>query len=165
MTAAMAAELRRALAARGMSGKALGDAIGMSHSTVYDILRNDRLPTVPTAALIADALDWPAIARIAQRDRTKTCAVCGVTFVDAGRNGTARSCSPECQTTRYQREVRGVITTSLRGRAEVAENRLRRHQAAVAAFCRGCEPEGTCRDARCPLRIVSPLPLARRRVA
>lgn len=32
--------------------------------------------------------------------------------------------------------------------------------AAVAAFCAGCEPEGVCRTADCPLRALSPLPLA-----
>lgn len=161
----MAAELRRALAARGMSGKALGDAIGMSHSTVYDILRNDRVPTVQTAALMADALGWPNLVNIARRDRTKTCEVCGTSFVDAGRNGVARCCGPTCQGTRYQRRVRGsIVADNLRGRAEVAENRLDLHRRAVAAFCAGCEPESFCRDAECSLRPVSPLPLADRRL-
>lgn len=34
-----------------------------------------------------------------------------------------------------------------------------RHILAVEAFCNGCEPEGVCRDAECPLRSVSPLPV------
>jgi len=38
-----------------------------------------------------------------------------------------------------------------------------RHIAAVEAFCNGCEPEGMCRDAGCPLRAVSPLPLSEMR--
>lgn len=31
---------------------------------------------------------------------------------------------------------------------------------AVAAYCRGCEPEGVCRDSACALRMASPLPVA-----
>lgn len=37
--------------------------------------------------------------------------------------------------------------------------------AAVDTFCRSCEPEGRCRDGTCPLRPVSPLPLAVARTA
>jgi len=38
---------------------------------------------------------------------------------------------------------------------------LEDHRQAVEAMCRGCEPEGRCRDAECALRPVSPLPLIR----
>ena len=174
MTAArtLAAELRAALAVRRRSGKWLGDAVGMSHSTVYDILRHSRVPTVPTAQLLADALDWPKLVTIAVERRTKRCEVCGGSFVDAGRNCIARCCSPECQNTRYARKRRGVEVTSLRGRAEVAENRLERMQHLVAAFCGECtQGDAACRTPDCILRPVSPIPLiqlssvSRRKVA
>jgi transcriptional regulator with XRE-family HTH domain len=49
------------------------------------------------------------------------------------------------------------------------QSRLRRSEravetvrAAVAEMCAGCEPEGICRTPECPLRSVSPLPLALR---
>jgi DNA-binding XRE family transcriptional regulator len=42
----------------------------------------------------------------------------------------------------------------------VARRRLPQFQAAIEAMCRGCEPDGYCRLESCPLRVVSPLPLA-----
>lgn len=51
----------------------------------------------------------------------------------------------------------GRTSPHSRTRRAVAERD--RHMLAVEAFCNGCEPEGVCRDAGCPLRPVSPLPL------
>lgn len=41
-----------------------------------------------------------------------------------------------------------------------AQRRLDGYAEAIDAMCRGCEPEGLCRTAECPLRAFSPLPLA-----
>jgi hypothetical protein len=50
---------------------------------------------------------------------------------------------------------------SKRGRrVEAVQVRLDAAMAAAAAFCRSCEPEGYCQTPDCPLRPVSPLPLA-----
>lgn len=45
-------------------------------------------------------------------------------------------------------------------RSRGVESRLAVVQSAVDAMCRDCEPLGVCREAACPLRAVSPLPLA-----
>ena len=44
---------------------------------------------------------------------------------------------------------------------------LQRYVAATVAMCQSCEPDAVCRQADCPLRAVSPLPLvvSRRRAA
>lgn len=49
--------------------------------------------------------------------------------------------------------------------AIAAERTAARCVAAVASYCAACEPESVCRTPECPLRVVSPLPIARRRVA
>lgn len=48
-----------------------------------------------------------------------------------------------------------------RQRVDQQGRHLATHRQAVEAMCRGCEPEGRCRDAGCALRPVSPLPLIR----
>ena len=52
-----------------------------------------------------------------------------------------------------QAEAKGRQRVDQQGRL------LADHRLAVEAMCRSCEPEGRCRDAACPLRAVSPLPL------
>jgi hypothetical protein len=51
-----------------------------------------------------------------------------------------------------------------RRRIDIVLDDVSRHQAAVEAFCRSCEPEGFCRTPACELRPVSPLPLEPRLV-
>jgi transcriptional regulator with XRE-family HTH domain len=50
--------------------------------------------------------------------------------------------------------------TAPHSRARRMQNTVDRHTSAVEAFCNGCEPDGICRDAECPLRPVSPLPVS-----
>jgi len=45
-------------------------------------------------------------------------------------------------------------------RSRTLETRLGVLQGSIDAMCAGCEPSGVCRDAVCPLRAVSPFPLA-----
>jgi hypothetical protein len=47
----------------------------------------------------------------------------------------------------------------------VLRDRLDRHQLPVKRYCDGCEPQGACHVGDCPLREVSPLPLAEARLA
>ncbi len=42
-------------------------------------------------------------------------------------------------------------------------DRLSDHVSAVERMCRDCEPAGECKTPDCPLRSVSPMPLARKR--
>lgn len=157
-------EFLRGRSAAGMTLRELAAITGISTSNLCRIAHGS-MPTAETARLVAEALDRPGILERAIAARTKVCEVCGASFVDGGRNNTARCCRLECQRTRHQRKVRNVESLSLRGRAEVAENRLELYQSAVERFCLECEPEGMCRDRACGLRPVSPLPLAVRRAA
>lgn len=164
MTAAMAAELRRALAARGMSQTTLARLSGYGASNIAKVLAGERYLSPHTAARIAEALDWPAIVTVAIKDRTTTCALCGASFVRPITRGPQRYCGRKCRRAASARQSRDSHRRRALTETRLARERLSLHQQAVAAFCHGCEPEALCRDASCALRPVSPLPLADRRL-
>lgn len=151
-----AAELRRAMKARGLNTVQLGARIGMSKSRLGDLARGKaKRPLMRTAEKMAKALDWPTLVTIAADLRRTYCLVCRRPIVQMGSRS-RRFCSHRCQVTAYGQKVRG----QRRGLESLARRRLTDYQDAVAAFCRQCEPEGVCRVAKCPLRALSPLPLA-----
>jgi DNA-binding XRE family transcriptional regulator len=150
---------------RGTNAEQVADALGHSRSGTYRIRNGRCVPTIETAAAIAEHLDWPSFLELVKAERTRSCEVCGAPFVDGGRNNTKRSCGIECQRTRHQRIVRGRENIRQSGHLTVARNRLEVYQAAVDDFCRACCPEGVCDRPTCELRPVSPLQLARVRAA
>lgn len=152
--------LRRAMTRRAMTGVTLGSMTGISAPDISEARHGGSLPSLPRAGLLADALDWPGLVELMVELRTSACTVCGATFVDGTNALRQLYCTPACGITIQNRKRRDS-----RGDAGILErNRLATLQQAVAAYCRGCEPAGLCRDAECPLRPVSPLPLADRRV-
>jgi hypothetical protein len=157
--AVFAARLNLAITAKGMTIIDVHHETGVSLSALYKIRRGLSVPSIQTAARLAEVLDMPSIGEAALALRTKQCIVCTGTFVDRGRNNTGRCCGQQCsQVMRVRRERKA--SEEYFGRLHViARRRMSTYTRAVLAFCSACEPEGMCRKASCELRPVSPLPL------
>ena len=178
--AAFGRELVKAIAARDVPRNELWRSTGIGRTALDNYRTGSSLPRLEAASTLAAALEWPKLLEIARKARQKACARCGATFTtDSGNMGAKRYCSTACRETaaaerdaskrarqagqtgdgrrRYQEVAR------LRSGIRIAEESARDLRAAVAAMCAGCEPEGLCRDADCPLRAFSPLPMAAHR--
>lgn len=151
------AELTKAMKARGVGQKTLGSQLGVASSNVASWRVGNNLPRLETAQRLASGLSAPILVEIVLQARTGVCEVDGRSFTNQG-GGAKRFCSQECRDVGAKLRSGGGV----QGRAIVAERRLRDHMVAVEAMCRGCEPEGLCRDMECALRPVSPLPMASR---
>lgn len=149
--------LTATMAARGVGKNSLARQLGLGNSIIWNWAAGNNLPRLETALRLSEALAEPRLAAIVREARTIACETCGTAVVNEG-GSPIRFCSESCKV------VRNAMRsgTPTRERAVVAERRLRLHQASVAEFCRGCQPEGLCRDAECALRPVSPLRLAKR---
>jgi DNA-binding XRE family transcriptional regulator len=96
------------------------------------------LPQPYIAERMADTLDDAMLRAMVVQARTFRCGHCGKTF---DRQQTrATYCSTACQ-----RRAHGP-----------GGKRFDPRQDAIDAMCRGCEPEGMCRDDACALRPFSP---------
>lgn len=147
--------LTETMAARGVGKKGLARQLGTSGGLLWQWAHGNNLPRLETALRLAEALGEPRLASIVREARTQQCETCGTDILNEG--GTpVRFCGETCKAIRNQ--LRGGKPA--RERAVVAERRLALYQESVATFCRGCEPDGLCRDAECALRPVSPLRLA-----
>jgi plasmid maintenance system antidote protein VapI len=150
-------ELTRAIGSRRMSVTSVARAAGMTREQVNNLLAaRSTAPTLATAKKLAAVLDWDGLESIALQVRTTACAVCRRPFTDLSRRRNRRYCSHACRITGYSRHTRGAR----RGLETIARRRVARYQDAVEAFCRQCAPDLVCRRSECPLRAVSPLPLA-----
>lgn len=157
-------ELRAAMTRRGVKPSTLADRIGYGRTNLRRILDRDVLPTVEVAQRLAEELEWPSLATKAVEARTGTCELCGATFVRAPRGHSRRFCGSRCKGASHARRARDSMRTKTLTETRLTRKRLEDFQLAVLAMCRGCEPEGRCRDADCALRPVSPLTLADVRV-
>lgn len=91
-------ELRRALAARGMSLKALSRAMGgTSHNRLWHYSTGRNLPRLDSAVEISDLLAWPRIAELVRAARSSVCAHCGRAWVMQGGSNNKRYCSAACR--------------------------------------------------------------------
>lgn len=140
---AVGAAIRRAMDRRGVSKMALARAIGTSPSQIFKYRRGDIMPTLRTAQKLSDSLLDDGIVQLVIHYRTRSCVICEREFIDhAGRN--RKYCSTACWRL-FHKGVRAVPPPDP-------------HVAAIAAYCRTCEPDGICHLAACPLRAYSPLP-------
>jgi transcriptional regulator with XRE-family HTH domain len=155
-------ELDRAVRLRGVSLRSLAVRAGVSRSLLYFYREGVSLPTLEAAGRLAEELDCRRLVAIAEEARSGTCELCARAFTSTAGAGNRRFCSDDCRRIAYEHRTR---KRPARDRAVRAERTAARHVAAVDAFCRACEPDGACRTPECPLRVVSPLPLARGRVA
>lgn len=182
VAAAFGRELVKACRLRGVPLNELERVTGVGHTTLDHYRRGLSLPKVEVATALAAALDTPRLARMIVEARTHGCARrgCERTFVnDTG--APHRYCSPACL--RIEANVRLAGTrrrqagqTGSKAKANAAVARLKSGlaiadeqigvlQGAIAAMCRGCEPDGVCRVGDCSLRPFSPLPLERHAVS
>jgi hypothetical protein len=112
------------------------------------------------ASRYAEALMAPHLVSLCASLRTKECEVCGSSYVEDHNGGLAqRWCSDNCRWVGRGREKAQKGRDETQRRYDLWARRARKLAKAVGAMCRGCEPEGACRQADCPLRPVSPLPL------
>jgi hypothetical protein len=173
-------ELQKACLARDVSLKELERILGIGHTTLWHYRFGQTLPKLATAASLATALEWPKLRELVVRARARTCKRngCEATFVNDVGSEAKKYCSPACWRIAVnvrQAEVRarsagqtGSFQTKrahvqrLRAAVRIADARAGQLHDAIGEMCRGCEPEGLCRTADCPLRDFSPLPLATR---
>lgn len=123
----------------------------------------DSLPTFAHASALAAALDEPALADLVRTARTRPCAVCGIGVLTEKAGAPRLYCSDlhqEVATKKWGKDTAHKAAHFQRI-ADAAMVRIDLHVKSVADFCRSCEPEGSCRDRKCALRPVSPLPLLR----
>jgi transcriptional regulator with XRE-family HTH domain len=147
--------LTKAMKHQGVGTRPVAAAMSASRTTVMYWRTGRILPRLDTAQRLAAVLDAPELARLGADLRRKRCLVDDLEFVDDSGSDNRLYCSPGCLEVVRKRRA-GAPT---RERAALAERRLIAHQRSVAAYCAGCEPEGRCVTASCPLRPVSPLPL------
>lgn len=158
-TQKFSAMLRLAMHNKGFTIAAIAEETGIAPSTIYKIRNGNRVPAIQTGARLAEVLDMPILGLAVIEMRTKQCFVCTGTYVDHGRQNTAKCCGVKCGRSLRQRKERQA-SSEYYGRLHViARRRMDKYTRAVLAFCRACEPEGMCRNASCELRPVSPLPL------
>lgn len=150
-----AAELRRAMDARGVLVKELARQVGIRPEALSRIRFGHSKPTHACAVALADALSWEPLTVISEKMHRGTCIVCGRYFIDPTTNGNRRYCSKRCQTTANIRHARNRQANRL----HLEARRWREATQIIARFCEGCEPaDRLCRDSTCALRPLSPFP-------
>lgn len=176
------AALRQAMRVRKRKVADLATEVGYSFSNLSSARNGHQLPHPETIARLAGALDAPRLVAIADAYRERVCVECERRFTQKPTSPVreSRFCSQSCRAVWHRRNEReerrdtlysrlvsaNRTATELRRRLTADREDLRRHEFAVAAFCRDCEfDSGACKDASCPLRPVSPLPLVGGRVA
>jgi transcriptional regulator with XRE-family HTH domain len=138
---AFSARLRATMRARGVTRNGLAAEIGVTGTMIGFYCRANYMPRPDIGVRIADFLDDPTLATLAANGRQIRCAICGrLTWRGVTRR---RYCSSECWAKSRDAVPDGASAP----------------QAAIDAFCLGCEPEGMCRTPECPLQPFSPLPL------
>lgn len=182
------AALDRRMRERRIGAKTLGPQCKVAVSAIGMYRGALNIPSLQVAQRLADALDAPELLAIVEAARTKQCRRCNRTFVAThhvsrycsiacrtlGAPGTQRSSSKPEQAVQILRgellRVGAVRKQSVGQALTLLDDVLEPvrqavgltevYSAAVEAMCRECEPEGLCRNVECPLRPVSPLPVA-----
>lgn len=153
-------ELTAVMQARQIPCKALAAAMGKSMSSVSQARSGQYLPSVAQAAQYAEALLAPHLQELCADLRKKRCEVCGRMFVEDHHGGLRQFwCSESCKHVGRARARAGKTATDTKLRYDLWQRRAKQRQTLIDRMCWTCEPEGGCRDGRCPLRPASPLPL------
>lgn len=147
------AALRKSIDDYPGTQRQLAAALGVNECTVSEWRNGKRYPDLQRAAALAEILG-DHLGTVVRAYYERTCELCGrVTY--QGRSGSPKVyCSRRCKALAFYRRERAKGTMQ----AYRDRNDLQAHQLAVAAYCRGCEPDGVCRTITCPLRGVSPYP-------
>lgn len=150
-------QLRTAMTRRNASRADVYNAIGTTSSSVKHWLDGSAYPDHQFVIALAEYLHWPSLVAISIADRSGTCEAEGCGKPTMGTRGPTppRYCGDRCiRRTRDRAQFdrkRLQVAGRWKRRAEEAEE-------AIARMCRGCEPEGVCRNEECELRSVSNLP-------
>jgi transcriptional regulator with XRE-family HTH domain len=140
------AEIRRTQ----LTTKQITNATGLGRSTIKRYNTGQSVPTPENAARLAEAFNSDNIVIASHMERE--CISCHKRFTYSHR-GSGKYCSPRCRNY-FNKDAQKKNEFIRRG------NELEIYHAAVDAFCRECVlAEMVCRDAECPLRPVSPIPL------
>lgn len=148
-------ELREAVSKRGVLLQDLADEVEISRSAMSKLYNGHTVPRYHTAERLAQVLEWPNLIGGINKIRGVRCETCNRETVSLGTRP-RKYCSARCAgTARSKRLSAGKYENSFLHRL-----RLEEYQEAIAAFCKGCEPEGICRDNTCPIQAggISPLP-------
>ncbi len=179
--AAFGRELVKACRSRNVPLKELERVTGVGHTSLDNYRRGLVLPKVEVARALAATLDWPRLASMIAAARTFECARKGCLRTFRNDTGAPRKyCTEMCRRIAEnlrqaaarnrragQHDARAGVWMSgpragepqLRAALRLADEQAALMDDAIAAMCAGCEPEGVCRTADCPLRPYSPLPL------
>ena len=159
--------LDAAMTRQGVTIRQLAARTGINAQTISNARRGINRPRLSTASLLAEALHDERLTLIVAQDRRRECGVCGQTFVTDHTDAARRKfCSHKCQQVAWNRQATAGRDRKRARYEKKTAMRLRELQQHVEAMCRSCEPvDFICREARCPLRPVSPLPLIERRAA
>lgn len=149
--------LSRAMTANRVRQVDLARELGVRPATVSEWTRGIRVPSMEFAGALRDLA--PGLGSLLVTAHTVECDICGATTIQGKRNARkSRYCSPACKATAHDRRQRN----SRASMASIAKRRLVIYREAVEAMCRECTAgEMLCVMAECPLRPVSPVPLAR----
>lgn len=144
----------------------LGQLTGCASSAVAQWRMARNLPRLDTAVRLAECLSNERLAEIVREARTQRCLRCGTAFLNEG-GAPKKYCSERCLTIAAKiRNVLGDRTparkklTAMRADLKATQDELAEHKVSIESMCGSCEPAGYCRTPECPLRLVSPLPLA-----
>lgn len=143
--------LRGALDQHQITAAQLARASGVSQASVSNYLTGKSVPSVRYLDRLADvlpAVDLHASARVRRRCQVRACR----RLYYASRPQ-QRYCSLRCN-------GRASDLRRQRTRHQRAGGRLATALDAIAAMCFECEPKRVCHQADCPLRSLSPIPLA-----
>jgi len=159
-------ELRRSMAEHKVGQVRLAKLVGCASSAVAQWRMGRNLPRLDTAIRLAECLSNEKLTTIVREARTGRCLRCGAPFLNEG-GAPKKYCGERCLTIAAKiRNVLGDRTparkklTAMRADLKATQEALTELQVSVEEMCRSCEPAGYCRTAECPLRPVSPLPLA-----
>jgi transcriptional regulator with XRE-family HTH domain len=132
--------LKASLRKHGYTQTTFAAQLGVSVTMVGYWCQGRYIPSLPRADQIAVLLDDDLIRTMVQELSIGRCAICPQTFT---KTATRRLyCSKGCE----RDHRKGVV----------GEPKPDPRQWVIDQFCRGCEPEGFCRDNDCALRPFSP---------
>ena len=154
-----ARELSKAMLTRKVGARTVAKAIGnIGRSSIVNWKTAQALPRMESAEALATALRWPKLEELIRQARTVKCQGPGCDIEFIHNLPTRRSYhSIRCQ--RLAERARHLSGVRSRVDHDNITRGLAQSRSAVAAFCRGCEPEGSCHQPKCALRAISPLPL------
>ena len=149
--------LRRHIRARGFLQKDLAAALGTHPCVIANWVQGRTFPSLAHAVELADVLGDERILAYARKLRRTSCVECGREFIDTTMQLKAQFCCMAHTATHWKRKQRERTASAYKA----DRHRLALYVESVDRHCRSCEPRGVCVTAECPLREVSPLPLAR----